>query len=118
MAGWGSFASRDIPFNFNFGSVFHYLIGSMPHLTCASSDEHEEANDSSGNEQHRIQISISDPFQDVEFNAIKQSKKLRRGLGLQYVESGFLRNVQDTLSDRVHLTRPKSGHQCKQNITG
>lgn len=56
---------------------------------------------SSGDEEEEETVKISDPFLDAECQAIKLSKKLRRGL--QYVKSNYVQKVQDTLPDRVHV---------------
>lgn len=101
--GWGIFPSRDIPTNFNFGSVFYYLVETMPQLepTDPNITECDDANPSTSDKENSVQITISDPFEDAECKEIRCSKKLRRGL--QYVKSGFVRNVHDVLTDRVHL---------------
>lgn len=57
--------------------------------------------ESSGDEEVEEEIQISDPFEDAESKAIKISKKLRRGL--VYVKSKYVRNVQDALTDNIHL---------------
>lgn len=61
----------------------------------------EEA--SSGEKEEEDIVTISDPFLDAECKEIKFCKKLRRGL--QYLKSGYVRNVQDSLPDRAHLYR-------------
>lgn len=92
--GWCVFPSRDIPHNFNFGSVYNYLVETMPQL--------EDSDDaSSGDEEEEELVELSDPFQDVECTAINHTKKLRRGL--QYVKSAYVRNVQDTWPDKLHV---------------
>lgn len=56
---------------------------------------------SSGDEEVEEVIAIGDPFEDGEYNEIRFSKKLRRGL--QYVKSGFVTHMEDTLPDRIHV---------------
>ena len=55
---------------------------------------------SSGDEEDVEVIEVSDPFDQAECKEIRMSKKLRRGL--QYVKSGYVGHVHDSLPDRIH----------------
>lgn len=86
-----------MPSMFNFGSVYYFLVETMPQMEDITSISD---GDSSEDEEQEI-ISIEDPFEESEGKVIKSSKKLRRGL--QYVKSGYVRNVKDCLPDKVHF---------------
>ncbi|XP_034239125.1 uncharacterized protein LOC117644048 [Thrips palmi] len=97
--GWEVFPSRDMPSNFNFGSVFNYIVETMPQLPDPASNT-PLADSSDEEDIAENVVIINDPFEDAEQTEIKCSKKLRRGL--QYVKSKYVRNVHDCLPDRLH----------------
>lgn len=96
LTGWDKFPSKDIPRNFNFGSVYYYLVESAP--IYAGEDQSES--ESSGDEEEIEVIKIRDPFEDHENDNMLRSKKLRRGL--MYYKSNFIRDCKDTLEGQVH----------------
>lgn len=99
--GYDVFPSRDIPINFNFGSVFHYMIETMPNYKSSTDldSDSSDSSDSSDEEEEQV-IKIRDPFLDGESQEIRRSKKLRRGL--LFVKSKFVTGVQDCLQGQLH----------------
>ena len=102
--GWETFPSRDIPENFNFGSVFHYLVETMPEYTgdeCVVIDSDSEG-DSDEDEDVTILAIVMDPFADGAISKeVLKYKKIRRGL--MYLKSGFITGMQDCYPDRYHV---------------
>lgn len=89
-----------MPSNFNFGSVFNYIVETMPQLANPTENT-SSVNSSDDEEEAENVVVINDPFDDDdEQTEIKFCKKLRRGL--QYVKSGYVRNVHHCLCQRLH----------------
>lgn len=98
FSGWDTFPSRDLPKNYNFGSVYYYLVETMPQY-----EEEDGEEESSGDEDVVTTIEIQDPFDNDENDLMLRSKKIRRGL--TYYKSNFIRSVKDTIVDRVHYIK-------------
>ena len=101
-SGFETFPSREIPSNFNFGSVFHYLIESRPRLQLDGSSSSE---DSLVDEDQLdvTEVYMKDPFDDPKCKDFMRAKLLRRGL--QYVKSGWVKGLQDCANDRYYYVK-------------
>jgi len=103
-SGFETFPSREIPNDFNFGSVFHYLIESRPTLQCdeTSIGSYQDSED----EEERLEVTdvyMKDPFYDPKCKQFMHAKVLRRGL--QYVKSGWIKGLQDCANDRYYYVK-------------
>ena len=110
--GWELFPSRDIPNNFTFGSIFHYLVETMPQYV---GEDCSEASDSGSSEEEVEEVvQIGDPFESYEGKEILGNKKLRRGL--QYLKSDFVLEVQDCYPHRYHFYRARVRASMKKKF--
>lgn len=64
-----NFPSRDLPRNFNFGSVYHHLVETMPQL-----EQNGDEGDLSGEEEVVPTIEIEDPFDNEENDDMLRSQ--------------------------------------------
>ncbi|KAE8749229.1 hypothetical protein FOCC_FOCC004137, partial [Frankliniella occidentalis] len=100
--GWDPFPSRDIPQSYNFGSVYYYLVESMPQYQDPSIINSGEESVSEEDDEENVEvIELGDIFEDLDNKAVMSSKKIRRGL--QFLKSGYVRGMKDCLPDRFHF---------------
>ncbi|KAK3917994.1 Serine carboxypeptidase 1 [Frankliniella fusca] len=100
--GWDPFPSRDIPQSYNFGSVYYYLVESMPQYQDPSMINSGEESVSEEEDEENVEvIELGDIFEDLDNKAVMSSKKIRRGL--QFLKSGYVRGMKDCLPDRFHF---------------
>ena len=94
-SGWKSFPSRNLPENFNYGHVYHYLVESVDDLyvTYGSASDEEDTVESSGD-------TIT-------------ARPLRKGRSL--LQSGFIEDIQDNFIDNLneYIVRAHVQHSMK-----
>lgn len=96
--GWDTFPSNNLPKNYNFGSMYHYLVETMPTY---NGDVHSDSD--SGEEEEEVTVTITDPFDNSETDEMLRCKKLRRGL--TYYKSKFIRACTDTVKEGIHFVK-------------
>ena len=96
QVGWTMFPSQDIPVNFNYGHVYHYITESVNHLFLPNSgtlDQDENLDD------------------NIDDEDTVTAKPLRKGYWL--VRSGFLENIEDCLTNENYFLRGHVHHSMK-----
>ena len=97
VEGWKIFPSRDIPVNFNYGHVYHYLVESITNILIPDHGQTDEERELSG----------------IDCEDTVTAKPLRKGRWL--LKSGFVENVHDNFNSEqgLYIIRGHVHHSMK-----
>ena len=122
VTSWKTFPSRDIPNNFNYGTIYYYLLESIQFKDHDGGDQSDESSDA--NLSHMTSKPLRKGQQYVDSNNVVNVKD-NTAKNSYYLKAGVLPSMQATEPYRVHVTISNNSGQvldgsceCKASALG